>query len=339
MCTSITIKSKSGDIFWGRTMDFSTSFFHADDPLGYAPSSIVNIPAQKTISLQSGDIKTSYATMGVGLTGSAVLYDGINEASLTGDLQVLFETERDSDESLKDRGLTSVFGEEVVTYILTQCKNVSEVKKLVATIGLTDEPLQVAGKPMQVPLHYAFVDPSGDSIVIEATDKGAFKVYDNVGVMTNSPEYNYHTVNIRNYISLDNINKNDHKLGEDLEIKNIENGTGYRLFGMPGDYTSPSRFVRSTLVSKNIKPFETSAGITTLYNVFKPVMIPAGLSLSPENKAVIDYTQYWAGFDLSARKIYVQDHACPTMTSKTIDLKSDEITYTPVSLDFTPVEA
>jgi choloylglycine hydrolase len=63
-------------------------------------------------------------------------------------------------------------------------------------------------------------------------------------------------------------------------------------------------------------------------------MIPKGLGRTPQHETVTDYTQYWSGYDLTARKLYVQDYACPTFTSKTLDQTTDAITYTPIDLTF-----
>ncbi|MDC4187035.1 linear amide C-N hydrolase [Loigolactobacillus coryniformis] len=298
------------------------------------PSQIINMPANITMTGQSTTWQSNYATLGVGLTNSLVLYDGINECGLAGDLQVLMECGRASADDLEQRGLQPILGEELVTYILTQCKDVAAVKELAATLALVDQPYSFMGQTAQIPAHYTFIDPTGAMVVLESTDNGTFKLYDSVGVLTNSPEYDYHTTNLRNYISLDNLNKAKKTVGADLELEPIENGTGHGFFGMPGDYTSPSRFVRATLIAKNIDPFASSVGIPMLYNTFSSVMIPKGLGRTPQHETVTDYTQYWSGYDLTARKLYVQDYACPTFTSKALDQTTDTITYTPIDLTF-----
>ena len=52
------------------------------------------------------------------------------------------------------------------------------------------------------PLHWILADKWGDCIVLEPTNEG-LKMYDNpLGVMTNSPEFNWHLQNLRQYIGL-----------------------------------------------------------------------------------------------------------------------------------------
>lgn len=97
-------------------------------------------------------------------------------------------------------------------------------------------------------MHYTFFDDAGNSVVLEPVNQGAFKIYESIGVMmTNSPEYPWHLDNLRNYVQLTNHNLGQQQLNFQLDIKQIESGSG--LLGLPGDYTAPSRFVRSTFLS------------------------------------------------------------------------------------------
>lgn len=134
-------------------MDYPVSFFHAADPNGYMPSQIINMPANITMAGQSTTWQSKYATLGVGLTNSLVLYDGINECGLAGDLQVLMECGRANADDLEQRGLQPILGEELVTYILTQYKDVAAVKELAATLALVDQPYSFMGQTAQISAH------------------------------------------------------------------------------------------------------------------------------------------------------------------------------------------
>ncbi|KMO52332.1 choloylglycine hydrolase, partial [Lacticaseibacillus rhamnosus] len=135
MCSSMTIKSLQGDIFWGRTMDYNTSFFH-ESPAGGVPGKIVSLPANQTLPAQTATWKTKYAAVGVGVDQSVALFDGVNSEGLAGDLQVLVECSWASAESLAKRNLKPIKGEEFVTLALTTCKNVAEVRALASQYGL-----------------------------------------------------------------------------------------------------------------------------------------------------------------------------------------------------------
>ena len=63
-------------------------------------------------------------------------------------------------------------------------------------------------------LHFSVNDATGDGIIIEYTEQGR-KVYNNtLGVMTNSPPYDFHLTNIRNNIELSKFAHDPLKLGK-----------------------------------------------------------------------------------------------------------------------------
>ncbi|POG98014.1 choloylglycine hydrolase [Fructilactobacillus lindneri] len=342
MCTSIIIKSKSGNPYWGRTMDFVPQFFDTPNEPAIIPSQIINIPANYEIHSELENWKSKYAIMGVGLKNSEILYDGINEKGLVGDIQILTEATHASLDSLESRNLKPVLGEEFFTYILSQCKNITEVKELTSKLGLLDQKYHLKNHELSLSPHYTFMEESGAAVVLEPTDNGAFKIYDSVGVMTNSPEYSYHTNNIRNYISLNDMNITSGNIGGKLPLEPIEKGTGYGLFGLPGDYTSPSRFVRSMYIANNINDFSDEEAIPTLYNVFKPVMIPKGMGRYPNNHNLTDYTQYWSGYDIKNRTLYLQIPTCLTLTKATLNSQSDKLITMDINEDWktnNPIQA
>lgn len=331
MCTSITVKSDNGQVFYGRTMDINAGMFGEDPGVNV---SIITIPKNFEVDSQLDKWTSKYSVVGVGTTDTTCLYDGINEAGLAGDMQVLIECSHASKSELEQRNQTGLLAEEFVTFVLTNFGSVAEIKDNIGKYGLLDQKYKIGPDSLQVPAHYTFVDESGAGIVVEPTDNGAFKVYDSIGVMTNSPEYGWHLTNIRNYISLDSIDpKKPKKIGEKVTLNPIELGTGYGMFGLPGDYTSPSRFVRATMISNHLDSFSNSDGINQLYSAFRTVMVPKGLEKESQDDPLSDFTRYWAGYDLAERRIYVQ--TCRNIGFSTMKLNADqkEITYTEIDLN------
>lgn len=327
MCTGISITSKEGNVFFGRTMDLAMGMF-GEDPDGAIPTVILTLPKNHLLDSQLSPWQTKYTTMGMGVKDTTILYDGINDQGLSGDTQVLMETTRDSKENIQSRGLIPLLGEEFVTYILSQYASVQEIKANYKKFALVDTPFMMGDVPMQFPLHYTFIDPTGEQIVLEPTDNGAFVLYDGIGVVTNSPEYSYHTTNIRNYISLSNYDPTKQKqINEKYTMQPIEMGTGYGMFGLPGDYTSPSRFVRAFLLSNALDSFEGKDGINQLYSVFRAVIIPRGLEHASATSDMTDYSRYWVGYDLTNQTMYVQTGEGIAFTAKKIDLSLSEINY------------
>jgi len=327
MCTGISITSKDGNVFFGRTMDLAMGMFGKDSDIDL-PTVILTLPKNHLVESQLSPWQTKYTTMGMGVKDTTILYDGINDQGLSGDAQVLMETTRDSKANIHSHGLIPLLGEEFVTYILSQYTSVHEIKANYKKFALVDQPFIMNNVPMQFPLHYTFVDTTGEQIVLEPTNNGTFVLYEGIGVVTNSPEYSYHTTNIRNYISLNNYDPTKKKrINENYTMKPIEMGTGYGMFGLPGDYTSPSRFVRAFLLSNALDSFEGENGINKLYSVFRSVIIPSGLEHASTTSDMSDYSRYWIGYDLINQTMYVQTGEGIAFTSKKMDMTFSEINY------------
>lgn len=136
--------------------------------------------------------------------------------------------------------------------------------------------------------------------------------------LANSPEYSYHTINIRNYIGLQNSDISSKSFNSKVTLDPIEGGTGFGLIEMPRDYTSPSRFVRSFYYTNMIDEFDSVDGMNVLYSRFCSLIIPKGLEHSLKNTKVMDYTSYWSGYDLTAQSLCVQTDRGLAFTEKNL---------------------
>lgn len=336
MCTNISITADNGDVFWGRTMDFTF------DPLKpSADSKMTSYPANYELEGLHQSWSTKYAFMGINVNDSLFFNDGINSAGIVGDAQYLEEASWDTVYNLKKRGLKPIIGEEVVAYVLSNFGSIAEIKEAFQKMGqektiYPDWEAADTGIPTPIPMHYTFSDLTGKSVILEPVNNGAFKIYDGIGVMTNSPEYPWHLDNLRNYLQLTNHNLGHNQITDQLDIKQIESGSG--LIGLPGDYTSPSRFVRSTYLSKFLAPFHSDQGITQLYNVFKALMIPRGIEHLSAETDNCDYTGYWAGYDVTQRSLYIQPEDCPTMTKFVLDPNITTKVTQPIQHEFKVLE-
>ena len=321
MCTSIAIEAVNHDVFWGRTMDFTFDPFKPS-----ADSKITAYPQGYTLKGLQQEWTTKYAFAGVNVNDSLFFNDGINSAGIVGDAQFLEEASWDTLDNLQQRSLKPIIGEEVVAYVLSNFGSIAEIKSAFTHFGQVktnypDWDDADTGIPTPIPMHYTFFDDAGNSVVLEPVNQGAFKIYESIGVMTNSPEYPWHLDNLRNYVQLTNHNLGQQQLNSQLNIKQIESGSG--LLGLPGDYTAPSRFVRSTFLSNFLAPFKREQGICQLYNVFKAVTLPKGIEHVNAQSEKCDYTGYWSGYDLTQRTFYVQPEDCPTLTKFTLEKNID----------------
>lgn len=105
-----------------------------------------------------------------------------------------------------------------------------------------------------LPLHWSFHDIHGDKAVLVITHIGTHFYENELGVLANSSDCIWHETNVRNYISLD-PNQVSPKTLFGQEFKAFGQGSG--TFGLPGDSTSPSRFIRTLYNKLSAKGVDT----------------------------------------------------------------------------------
>merc|ERR1712151_905955 len=125
---------------------------------------------------------------------------------------------------------------------------------LVGNLGMmtvSHLPLHLGKDLANVGIHWAVTDALGDSRVIECTNgTGKCQVYSNneVGVLTNDPEYPWMVTNLNNYAFLSpNWVLENNNIQKETQFGKVpyDKGAGFNLRGLPGDSTPPSRFVKT----------------------------------------------------------------------------------------------
>lgn len=301
-CTAVDITSKDGSVIAGRTMDWS---WEMQWELIYAPqNSEYTLSAPSKLKLPTLHNKTKYAFFGVGsrLANDALL-EGQNSAGLALSGNYLPQYTTYNEVTKNDKKYVSIL--EVGKFVLGNFATIDEVKK-----ELQQYKVWSAGSSGHVIplLHFLITDRSGKSIVIEFVD-GKTKIYDsgdNYQVLTNAPTYDWQMDNVRQYMSLSNL---DTQVVPGTKIVAIGSGNG--MWGTPGDYTPPSRFVRATLL-KNFAVVPTSADetVTLVDHILNSVTVPKGASKDLQNDGSYSYdeTQWTSIKDITHNKLYFNDY-------------------------------
>ena len=245
MCTHIHISSVNNNLYWGRTLDTSFNPFEVG-------SKITIVPRNFTLETQSKPWKTKYAFLGINLSGSTLFFDGVNEKGLAGGLLFLKACTWDKKENIEKQGLIAINSGEIVTWILSNFESVSDIKNNISKVVVTSDDipsLGELGKGNPITAHYTFTDKMGESVVLEPTNHGHFRVFDNtVGVMANDPTFDWHMTNLANYIQVQGFNNQQNSLNSKTVITPISNGTG--MLGLPGDYTSTIKICTCSIFKK-----------------------------------------------------------------------------------------
>ena len=174
---------------------------------------------------------------------------------------------------------------EFIPWILGQCASIADAKKLLANLNLVN--INFSEDLPLSPLHWIIADQT-QSIVVESVAEG-LKIYDNpVGVLTNNPPFDYHLHNLTNYRHLTAATPAN-TFSPQLELGIHSLGMGG--LGLPGDLSSPSRFVRAAFAKSNAASSSSEAeSVGQFFHLLKSVAYAKGLCESGEGK--YEYTIY-----------------------------------------------
>lgn len=202
-------------------------------------------------------------------------------------------------------------------WVLGNFASVEEVRAALNNVYVFAQKIPQTGDTI-FPLHFAIYDATGKGIVVEYIG-GKMKVYDNkIGVMTNSPSYDWHITNLENYVHLRPQNPNPVvNNGMVLAV----NGQGFGMMGLPGDISPPSRFVKVATLLQVVLPVNTAADVLNLAeHVINNVDIPLGLAREPGNGNITNDTTQWIVFkDLTHRTFYYRTYADLTVRAVSLD--------------------
>ena len=302
-CTGIRLIAEDGTVVHARTMEFAIDI-HSDVimvPRGYAR--VGTTPDGK----EGLKWKAKYASIGANGVGLPVLFDGLNEKGLAAGTFYFPTSAGYMPYTAADAGKT-IAQWEVGSWILENFASVEEVK---ANIGNIVVPAVVFGGWGFAPeAHYIVHDASGKSIVIEYVG-GKLNVHDNpLGVITNSPTFDWHMTNLRNYLNFSMTNAPPVQLGS---VKLLPTGQGSGMLGLPGDFTPPSRFVRAVAFSQSVfKPKTGDDAILEAFHVLNQFDIPKGAAREHEKdehgNVLADYTIWTSASDLKAKRFYFRTY-------------------------------
>lgn len=275
-CTGIMLKNTDGTTVHGRTVEFGIplEMDYAVVPRGY----------QFVGQTPLGDGKTwtsKYGATGVIVFGNLGIMDGINEKGLSIGA-FYFPTEAKYTPTTEANRAKSMSAVDFSNWILTSFANVDEVRKAIEAGEAVVAPTLLPGWPKQVqPFHWIVYDKSGKALVIEPID-GKLVMYDNpLGTFTNSPTFDWHMTNLRNYIALNPRDVPPIKIdGETFQSFGMGNG----MLGLPGDFTPPSRFVRAAVFSQTAyKAPNSQKGVFSGFHLLNNFDIPHGVARTKED--------------------------------------------------------
>ena len=274
-CTSIALEAEDGAVVYGRTMEWGS--FDLNSRVAIVPRGY-EFEAHTPDGKPGLKWKARYGTVALDALEKDYLTDGMNEKGLV--VGVLyhpgFAVYHEYEPALADRTVGAL---ELANYVLTTFATVDEVRKGLEDVRVVGIPEPALGN-IAAPIHLSVIEPSGKAIVVEYLN-GELTIFDNpLRVLTNSPAFDWHTTNLRNYINLSAVSLPTKQL-ENIDFAPIGAGSGF--LSMPGDFTPPSRFIRAVAFTQTAR--NTPDGDETIYEVFRIMdnfNLPLGAAEGPD---------------------------------------------------------
>ncbi|VVE90507.1 choloylglycine hydrolase family protein [Pandoraea bronchicola] len=302
-CTSFILNTSDGGRVYARTMEFA--FPMKSDliliPRGFALNA--TLPGKEHRAEWHG----RYAAIGMNGLGLPSLVDGMNENGLAGGI-LYFPGFAQYTKQPDANGRQMMAPWDFLTWALTNFASVAEVKAALPKIALVD--MKQADMGIVPPVHFTLHDRTGASIVIEPIH-GELKVYDNpIGVLTNSPPFEWHMINLRNYLNLTTADAPTKEIGG---VKLAPLGQGSGLQGIPGDTTPPARFIRAIGYTISVQRVPSGdPGVRLAEHVANSFDIPKGWVKTTEADAP-EYTQWTVFADLKRLRYYIKTYDNPVL--------------------------
>lgn len=289
MCTAVRFNDNNGNMFFGRNLDWSA---------GYGQKVVVTPRGYSYNSAFLGEMKPKCgAIIGMAIVEENVpLYfdcaneDGLAVAGLN------FPGYAEYEENAVD-GKTNVAAYEFPLWLTLNFKTVAEARKALPNTTIVGKPIDPKYPVSQ--LHFIIGDAK-ESIVVEYTERG-MEIFDNpVDVLTNQPGYGWHKENLRNYMNLFSV------MPEKIDWGKAEMtafGSGSLMRGLPGDYYSPSRFIRVAYANTHypVKSGEAD-NVVRLFKTLGAVSMIDGAAAMADGK--FEKTVYTGGYSAASKTYY-----------------------------------
>lgn len=309
-CTDFILRCKDQASIVGRSLEFATLL----------PTKVKIVPRGEVVQSmgpnnQKGVKWTSkYAYAGMNIF-DRIIFDGLNEKGLS--VGALWFPDVGYPNVNTQSPDTVIAYEDAMRWLLGNFATVDEAKTALGEVQVYAHPLPEFGNTV-APIHLALHDAQGASLVVEFLD-GKIQLFDNpVGVLTNAPEFPWHQTNLRNYINLSAVGVTE-KTVDGSVLKPSGQGTG--LLGIPGDWTPPSRFVRTAIFKQFLQqPAKAADGVIAAIHLLNAVDIPYG-TVREQPATNVDYTQWIVIKDLANRKLYVRTYG--NQNIQTIDIAQE----------------
>lgn len=294
-CTGISLSSADGSRIVARTVEWAASSMQC----GYVVVPRGHVQQSYTPQGQDGlKFQSVYGYVGIYTEYEPFVVEGVNEAGLSAGL-FFFPQYGQYAPFVKERASETLCDMQFVSWVLSQFSTINQVKDALSKIDLVTLDSKIGA------VHWRITEPGGRMVVLEVVG-GVPHFYENtLGVLTNSPGFEWHMTNLNNYVNLRPGSASDNEIMKGLTLSPLGHGSG--MLGLPGDFTSPSRFVRAAFFQTTAPQQATGFdSVVQAFHILNNFDLPIGVQCSKAElpKGLPSATQFTAATDLKSLKIY-----------------------------------
>ena len=259
MCTAITYHGH--DHYFGRNLDLN---YHHQEEIVITPRHFAfDFKKEKTIADHYAIIGMAYV-----VNEYPLYYDAMNEKGLA-IAGLNFPDNAYYAKCCQDKSNIAPF--ELIPWILAQCQNVQEAKQLLKQTNIVY--LSFSAELNNAPLHWMIAD-AFETITVEYMQSGLHIENNEIGVLTNNPPFAYAKYMLNHYMALSS-KQPENLFSSQLTLRPDCQGMG--ALGMPGDFSSLSRFVRAAFIKMNSPQEKTEkASVHQFFHILNAVAMPKG---------------------------------------------------------------
>lgn len=310
MCTGIRFTDTHGNMFFGRNLDWSTSY--GEEPLvtprnyerTWTFAEISTNSDTPTRAPQAETCKHAIIGMGIVVDNTPLYFDCANEAGLA--IAGLNFPGYAEYELAPIPGKTNIAAFEFPLWVTSKFETVDQAEAALRNTAIIAQPIN---DQFGVSLLHWIIGDATRSIVVEYTTEGMQIHHNEVDVLANQPDFRWHRENLRNYISLTNAFPTP-ATWHDAELAAWGSGSGMR--GLPGDYYSPSRFARAAYLNAHYPAKDTEAeNVLRLFHTLGGVSMIDGAAAMDNGH--FERTIYTGGYSAATRTYYFSTYDDPAI--------------------------
>ncbi len=217
--------------------------------------------------------RSVYGYVGIYTEYAPFIVEGINESGLSAGLFFFpqYGEYMKYDPAHNPKTLCDM---QFVSWVLSQFSSIDQLKSAMEGIDLVSLDNRIGT------VHWRIAEPGGRTVVLEFIG-GVPHFYENpLGVLTNSPGFEWQMANLNNYVNLHPGAASGRTIAKDVDLKAFGGGSG--MLGLPGDFTPPSRFVRAAFMQTTAPVQENSFDASMMaFHLLNNFDVPVGMQNAP----------------------------------------------------------